>query len=64
MSPAFDWPALIRAGLQHLRLRPAEFWSLTPAELSLMLGLDKRPLAMGRARFLALAQQAPDRSPT
>jgi uncharacterized phage protein (TIGR02216 family) len=63
MSPAFDWPALLRAGLQHLRLRPAEFWALTPAELALMLGLDQRPLPMGRARLLQLSEQFPDRTP-
>lgn len=33
-----DWPALMRAGLCHLRLQPAAFWALTPAELRLMLG--------------------------
>lgn len=59
-SPALDWPALLRAGLQTLRLRPQEFWSLTPGELALMLGLGPRPVAMGRARFLALAAEHPD----
>ncbi len=34
----FDWPALLRAGLVGLRLKPAEFWALTPAELRMMLG--------------------------
>lgn len=34
----FDWPALMRLGLSHLGLRPAEFWALTPVELRLMLG--------------------------
>lgn len=63
MSPALDWPALLRAGLQTLRLKPAEFWSLTPAELALMLGLEKRALPMGRARLLELSEQFPDRSP-
>ena len=63
-SPAFDWPALLRAGLQTLRLKPAEFWSLTPAELALMLGLDQRPLPMKHARLLQLFEQYPDRTPT
>ncbi len=36
----FDWPALMRAGLQGLRLKPDEFWCLTPIELLLMLGLE------------------------
>ncbi|MBP1805507.1 phage tail assembly chaperone [Rubellimicrobium aerolatum] len=56
----FDWPALLRAGLQTLGLKPAEFWSLTPAELALLLGLDRRAPVMDRARFLALAAQHPD----
>lgn len=34
----FDWPALMRLGLSDLRLRPAEFWALTPVELRVMLG--------------------------
>lgn len=33
-----EWPALMRAGLQQLALRPDEFWALTPAELQVMLG--------------------------
>lgn len=33
-----DWPALMRAGMQGLRLKPEEFWALTPGELQMMLG--------------------------
>ncbi|MEL6452021.1 MAG: rcc01693 family protein [Pseudomonadota bacterium] len=33
-----DWPALMRAGMQGLRLTPEVFWALTPAELQVMLG--------------------------
>ncbi len=33
-----DWANLMRAGLQGLRLRPADFWDMTPAELRVMLG--------------------------
>lgn len=33
-----DWPALMRVGLRGLRLQPEVFWSLTPAELQLLLG--------------------------
>ena len=33
-----DWSALLRAGVQGLGLKPAEFWDLTPTELQLMLG--------------------------
>ncbi|PCH94368.1 MAG: hypothetical protein COB84_07665, partial [Rhodobacteraceae bacterium] len=28
----FDWPQMMRVGLHHLRLRPDEFWALTPLE--------------------------------
>ena len=61
---AFDWRALLRAGLAPLHrgglaLHPSEFWALTPAELALMLGREARP-AMGRARFEALAALYPD----
>ncbi len=59
----FDWPALLRAGLLTLRLRPAEFWALTPAELALMLGLGPAPPAMTRARLNALLERYPDKGP-
>ncbi len=59
-GPAFDWPALLRAGLQSLRLKPQEFWSLTPAELGMLLGLEARPAPMGRSRFLDLLAAHPD----
>jgi uncharacterized phage protein (TIGR02216 family) len=61
--PSLDWPALLRAGLQTLRLRPAEFWSLTPAELGLMLGLQPRAPAMTRSRLAELLQRFPDKAP-
>ncbi|WP_375227422.1 rcc01693 family protein [Roseobacter sp. S98] len=38
MSESLDWPALLRAGVRGLGLKPDEFWKLTPAELRLMLG--------------------------
>ncbi|MCV6586320.1 MAG: phage tail assembly chaperone [Marinibacterium sp.] len=34
----FDWPGLMRLGLHELRLTPAQFWALSPAELRVMLG--------------------------
>lgn len=58
--PAFDWPALMRAGMRGLGLRPAEFWSLTPAELRLMLGEDAGGLPMGRDRLSELMAAFPD----
>ena len=59
-APALDWGGLMRAGLVGLRLAPDAFWALTPAELSLMLGVQGGSPAMGRARFLALADAHPD----
>ncbi|MEP6067005.1 MAG: rcc01693 family protein [Paracoccaceae bacterium] len=55
-----DWPALMRAGLQGLRLDPATFWALTPAELRLMLGehADQRPML--KAGLGALMDAWPD----
>ncbi len=55
-----DWPGLMRAGLYGLRLTPAEFWALTPAELQLMLGLSRAQVAMGRSRLDELQARFPD----
>ena len=55
----FDWPVLMRAGLQGLRLNPEAFWALTPAELRLMLGQGATP--MNRAGLEALLAAYPDR---
>ena len=57
----FDWPALLRAGLRGLGLRPAEFWALTPSELMLMLGIEAgAQAALNRARLDALLRDFPD----
>ncbi|MGV6847181.1 MAG: rcc01693 family protein [Marinibacterium sp.] len=56
-----DWPAMMRAGMTGLGLRPAEFWALTPAELRLMLGQGATGAApMGRAGLDALLAAYPD----
>jgi uncharacterized phage protein (TIGR02216 family) len=61
MSEAgFDWPALMRAGLQGLGLLPDDFWRITPAELLMMLGDTPGVAPMGRARLEALAARFPD----
>lgn len=57
----FDWPALMRAGVQELRLRPDEFWHLTPAELRLMLGQGGASSALSRTGLGALLEAYPDR---
>lgn len=56
----FDWPGLMRAGMQGLGLRPGEFWALTPAELWLMLGPETGAAPLTRARLAELAQAFPD----
>ncbi len=55
-----DWPALMRAGIAGLGLRPAEFWALTPAELRLMLGLTGSAAPMARDRLEELCRAFPD----
>lgn len=56
----FDWPALMRAGITGLRLEPAAFWRLTPAELRLMLGQGGTGAPMRRAGLEALMAAWPD----
>lgn len=57
----FDWPALMRAGMQGLRLTPDQFWRLTPAELRLMLGQGGGDAPMNRAGLDALQAAYPDK---
>ncbi|WP_417727350.1 rcc01693 family protein [Roseovarius sp.] len=61
MSGRFDWPALMRAGMQRLGLRPAEFWALTPVEFRLMLGERQGVPPMARDGLEALLRAFPDR---
>lgn len=63
MTETLDWPGLMRAGLRGLGLRPAEFWALTPAELSLMLGREAVRAPLTRARLGELEQRWPDLPP-
>lgn len=60
MRHGLDWPGLIRAGLQGLRLTPEQFWRLTPAELALMLGDPVAVKPMRRDRLEALRAAWPD----
>lgn len=55
-----DWPGLMRAGIGGLRLEPAVFWALTPAELRLMLGLEAAVPPLSRARLAELVAAFPD----
>ncbi|MGB0660659.1 MAG: rcc01693 family protein [Mangrovicoccus sp.] len=56
-----DWPGLMRAGMHGLRLHPAEFWALTPAELMLMLGHTGGKAMMDRAGLEELLARFPDK---
>lgn len=60
MSDGFDWPAMMRAGLGTLRLRPKDFWALTPAELRLMLGQGPENAPLQRAGLERLLAAFPD----
>lgn len=55
-----DWAGLMRAGLHGLGLTPEVFWSLTPAELAVMLGHDRGRAPMGRSQLMALMADYPD----
>lgn len=59
-ASGFDWPALMRAGIGRLGLRPRDFWALTPVELRLMLGLEAGPAPLSRQRLEELAARFPD----
>lgn len=59
---AFNWPKLMAAGIRHLGLMPDEFWALTPAELSLMLGASQADQAMSRGGLAQLMRIYPDQS--
>lgn len=56
----FDWPAMMRAGIGDLGLKPQEFWSLTPVEFLILSGLGGGPQPMSRAGLTALLDRFPD----
>ncbi len=55
-----DWRGLMHAGLHQLRLTPADFWALTPAELQVMLGVQGGAAPMVRGQLDALLRDFPD----
>ncbi|WP_208352942.1 rcc01693 family protein [Pseudaestuariivita rosea] len=61
MQDGFDWPALMRAGMRGLGLRPQEFWALTPAELLFLLGTTSTDAPLTRSRLDELAAAYPDK---
>ena len=54
------WPALMRAGMRGLGLKPAEFWALTPAELDILLGKPGGVAPLMRTRLDELMRAYPD----
>lgn len=56
----FDWPILMRAGLQGLGLKPGDFWQLTPVELKLMLAREPSATPLLRSQLDELLQVYPD----
>jgi uncharacterized phage protein (TIGR02216 family) len=54
------WPKLMRFGLVVLRLKPDEFWDLTPAELMLMAGANEAGSALSRTGLSELIARFPD----
>lgn len=63
MTP-FPWEDAIAAGLGTLRLRPADFWAMTPRELALALrgasGLSSITASPARGDLAALMRRFPD----
>lgn len=57
---ALDWPTLMRGGLARLRLRPDEFWRLTPIEFLLLAGHPGAARATTRDTLERLTRAFPD----
>lgn len=55
-----DWPALLRIALSQLRLRPDEFWSLTPIEFLTIAGQLGATPATTRDTLERLSRAFPD----
>jgi len=60
VTTRLDWPAMMRAGMLGLGLKPVEFWALTPAELRLLLGQTGAAAPLNRAGLDALLAAYPD----
>ena len=56
-----DWVALYAFALSQLRLKPEDFWALTPAEFSWLAGIEPGgATALGREWFDTLVARFPD----
>ncbi|MGX9350670.1 rcc01693 family protein [Shimia sp. W99] len=58
----FDWPRLMRAAFEGLRMPPEQFWALTPAELTLLLGQGGGLVPMNRSGLDKLLSAYPDQA--
>ncbi|MGR3712264.1 MAG: phage tail assembly chaperone [Shimia sp.] len=56
----FDWGSLLGCAMRQCRLRPEEFWALTPAEFGVLLGLEGGGAVLTRNGFQALMAAYPD----
>lgn len=54
------WSTLQRLALGKLRLKPDEFWALTPLEFLTMLGLEQGNGVLNRDRLSTLMHAYPD----
>lgn len=55
------WPELMRLGMVELRLRPEDFWDLTPAELVFLAGGGQAQSAsLTRSKLDELMARFPD----
>jgi len=63
MAERFDWPGLLRVAVTRLRLRPEDFWALTPFELRLMLGEGGGTAPLTSGGLAELARAFPDLKP-
>lgn len=59
-----DWAGLLKIALMHAKLKPDEFWALTPIEFRLMIGDDPDLAPLGRAQLDALMSAYPDNDTT
>ena len=56
----FDWPALLRMAMREFGMQPAQFWSLTPAEFTLLVGPKSGAMPLTRDRLQELQAAYPD----
>jgi len=57
----FDWSSMMRIGLHQMRLKPDDFWGLTPLEFMIISGLEgRKSLMMTRADLIGLCTRFPD----